>query len=71
MNKLYRIINLLKIGVAFVDVLYVFGRYFQDKYEFIIDFNIIIADDFAGLYETKIKSILKNNKNLWNFEMKL
>ena len=50
MNKLYRILNLLKSGVSFVDVLYVFGRYFQDEYQFIIDFNIIIADDFANLY---------------------
>lgn len=51
-------------------MLYIFGRYYQQKYEFFVDFNIILARDFGELYNI-IKTILKKKKNLWNDRMKL
>jgi hypothetical protein len=38
---------------------------------FIVDFNIVVAVDFAQLYENKIKTILKTNRPLWDDEMRL
>jgi hypothetical protein len=46
-----------------VNVLYTFGRYYQEKYEFIADFNIVLARDFQQLYNV-IKKILNNSQEL-------
>lgn len=54
-----------------MDILYTFGRYFRNHHLFIIDFNLVIAADFAHLYEKKIKVILKTNRALWNEQMML
>jgi hypothetical protein len=60
----------LRQGLAVVDMLYIFGRYYQHKYGFFVDFNIILARDFEELYNV-IKNILKKKKHLWNDKMKL
>jgi hypothetical protein len=46
-----------------VDVLYTFGRYYLNKYQFTVDFNVILAKDFQQLY-TAIKRTFINNKAL-------
>lgn len=49
-EKLFHYLNLVKTGLAFIEIIYTFGRYYRERYEFIVDFNIVMAVDFHKLY---------------------
>ena len=42
--------NLLARGSNFSDFLFIFGRYYQQKYQFAIDLNILLGKDLSKLY---------------------
>ena len=69
-QQIYKLINLIRYGVEFVDVLFIFGRYYIDIYSFIADFNIILAKDIRKIYD-EIKYILVRNKKLYDESIKL
>lgn len=49
--------NIISAASTFHQVIYIFGRYFVNKYVFIIDFNIILAKDIAKIYSNIQKRI--------------
>jgi hypothetical protein len=49
--------NLINLGASFTDCIYIIGRYYADKYKFIIDFNIVLATDLGNLYNVMVDNI--------------
>ena len=47
--RLFKLINQIKMVGTFSQIIYTFGRYYP-HYQFIIDFDIIIAKDVRTLY---------------------
>lgn len=60
--------NLLKKSVSFISIVFQFGRYFDHKYPFIADFNVIVAKDVRKLYDELIK-LFQKNKSCFNLAM--
>ena len=52
--KVYQLINLITLGTSFADIIYIFGRYYLDKFTCAIDFNIILGADLQGLYHDMV-----------------
>jgi hypothetical protein len=42
---------LLRDGVQFVDILFIFGRYYPNVYDFVADFNLVVAKDVRKMYD--------------------
>lgn len=48
--KLFQILNLINLGSSFTEMLFVLGRYYQEKVRFAVDFNVVLAQDLNQLY---------------------
>ena len=48
--RVYQLLNVINIATSFSDIIYTFGRYYMEKFTFIIDFNIILGADLQSLY---------------------
>lgn len=60
-QKIYQYLNLLSRGGNLSDFLYTFGRYYHEKYEFAIDFNILLGKDFNKIYSLLCRKLRRIN----------
>jgi len=56
-DKVYQLLNLINLGTSFTHLIYIMGRYYAEKYKFIIDFNITLAIDIKNLYNEMMDNI--------------